>query len=96
MVSGRSSNLSLKYQRFKQSGCKDIGIRKFEFMAKTQFLYFQVTDKTICFISSSSKYKITSMSSFYITDLWVPPNDLILFVIFFFKKKRIKVVFTDF
>jgi len=29
----------MKYLRFKLSGCKDIGIRKFEFVAKTQFLY---------------------------------------------------------
>ena len=29
----------LKYQRFTLSGCRDIGIRKFEFVAKTQFLY---------------------------------------------------------
>ena len=35
----RSNNLSLKYQTFTPSGCKDIGIRKFEFVAKTQFLY---------------------------------------------------------
>ena len=34
----RSNNLSLKYQRCWPSGCKDIGIRKFEFVAKTQFL----------------------------------------------------------
>ena len=27
----RLKNLSLKYQRFTASGCKDIGIRKFEF-----------------------------------------------------------------
>ena len=38
MNSGRSGNLSLKYQRFTSSGCNDIEIRKFEFMAKTQFL----------------------------------------------------------
>ena len=31
-------NLSLKYQSSTPSGCKDIGIRKFEFVAKTQFL----------------------------------------------------------
>jgi len=31
----------LKYQRFTPSGCKDIGARKFEFVAKTQFLYYQ-------------------------------------------------------
>jgi len=28
----------LKYQRFAPSGCKDIGISRFEFVAKTQFL----------------------------------------------------------
>ena len=37
-----SINLSLKYQRFTQSFCKDIGIRKFEFGAKTQFLCLQI------------------------------------------------------
>ena len=35
----KSNGLSLKYQRFASSGCKDIGFRKFEFAAKTQFLY---------------------------------------------------------
>jgi len=30
--------LSLKYQRFKPPGCKDISLRKFEFAAKAQFL----------------------------------------------------------
>jgi len=29
----RSDDLSLKYQRFTSSGCKDNGIRKFEFVA---------------------------------------------------------------
>ena len=38
MNSDRSNKLSLKYQRFTLSGCRDIGIRKFEFVAKTQFL----------------------------------------------------------
>ena len=38
MNSVRSNNLSLKYQSFTTVGCKDIGIRKFEFVAKTQFL----------------------------------------------------------
>ena len=35
----RSNILSLKYQRFTSSGYKDIGIRKFELLAKTQILY---------------------------------------------------------
>ena len=34
----RSNYLSLKYQSYTPSGCKDIGIRKFEFVAITQFL----------------------------------------------------------
>ena len=36
----RSNSLSLKYQKFTSSGYKDIGIRNFEFVAQTQFLYF--------------------------------------------------------
>ena len=32
-------NLNLKYQKFTPSGCKGIGILKFEFVAKTQYLY---------------------------------------------------------
>ena len=32
------NHLRLKYQKFTQSGCNDIWIRKFEFVAKTQFL----------------------------------------------------------
>ena len=35
----RSSSLSLKYQRNTPSGCKYIGIRKFECVAKTQFFW---------------------------------------------------------
>ena len=38
MNSVRSNNLSLKYQRFTPSDWKDIGIRKFDFVAKTQFI----------------------------------------------------------
>ena len=33
-----SNNLNLKCQRFTASGCRDIGIRKLVFVAKTQFL----------------------------------------------------------
>jgi len=38
MKSVRSKYLSLKYQMFTPSGYKDIEIRKFEFVAKIQFL----------------------------------------------------------
>ena len=34
----RSKNISLKYQRFTTLGSKDIGNRKSEFVAKSQFL----------------------------------------------------------
>ena len=36
MNSAGSNNVSLKFQRFTPSGGKDIGIRKFEFLAKSQ------------------------------------------------------------
>ena len=39
MYSVISNNLSLKYQRVTPSGCKDIGIRTYKFVTKTQFLY---------------------------------------------------------
>ena len=39
MNSVRLNNPSLKYQRFTSTGCRDIGIRKFEFVAKTQILW---------------------------------------------------------
>ena len=35
----KSNILRLKYQKFTPSGCKDIGIIKYEFVAKSQFLY---------------------------------------------------------
>ena len=37
MNSFRSNNLSLKYHRSTPPGCKDMGIGKFWFLAKTQF-----------------------------------------------------------
>ena len=38
MNSVRSNNLNLRWQRFTSSGWKDIEIKKFEFLTKTQFL----------------------------------------------------------
>ena len=35
-----SNNKSSKYQRFTPSGCRDIGVRKFQFVTKTHFLFF--------------------------------------------------------
>ena len=46
MKSVTSNNLILKDQRFPPSGYKDIGIRKFKFVAKTQFL-LKVIDKKL-------------------------------------------------
>jgi len=43
MNSVRSNNLSLKNEKFRASGCKDAGIRKFEFVAKTHFLCLSQT-----------------------------------------------------
>ena len=41
MNSVRSNNLSCNYQSFTPSNCKEIEIRKFEFVVKTQFLYVE-------------------------------------------------------
>jgi len=38
MNSIRSDNQSLKYKRFPPSGCKDIGIRQLDFVARTPSL----------------------------------------------------------
>ena len=43
----RLNNLSLKYQMFMPSGCKDIQIKKFEFVTKTEFFYKQKTFKLL-------------------------------------------------
>ena len=50
----RSNNPNLKYQRFTPSGCKVTGIRKFKFVAKTQFLYivFSLDFEMWCKINS--------------------------------------------
>ena len=37
----RSSNLSLKYQRFTSPGSKDIGIQRYDVVTKTQFLLLE-------------------------------------------------------
>ena len=42
MNSVRSNNISFKSPRFKPSGCRDIGIRTFKFVVKTQFLYYWI------------------------------------------------------
>ena len=38
MISVRSSSKSLKCERFTPSGCKDIGIREYEFISQTNFI----------------------------------------------------------
>ena len=38
MISVELNNLSLKFQRLTPTGCKDIGIRIFKFVANTQIL----------------------------------------------------------
>ena len=49
MNSARSNNLGLKYQRFTTSGCKDTGIRKFELVVKTQFIFLSPFSKHCSF-----------------------------------------------
>jgi len=38
MNSSGSNSISLKYERYASSGCRDLGITKLGFVAKTHFL----------------------------------------------------------
>ena len=50
-MSYRSYNLGVKYYRFEPSSYKYIGIRKFKYVTKTQFLYEELDkDKYAAYI----------------------------------------------
>ena len=51
----------MKYQRFAQSGCKDIGIRRFEFVAKTQLLYVYTLPSLFIDWYSLSRYDLKTL-----------------------------------
>ena len=51
MNSVRSNNVSLKYERFATSGCKDTWMRKFEFFAKTQLLSVKVHESFLALLN---------------------------------------------
>ena len=53
MNSVRPNNLSLKYQRFTSYDWKDIGIRQFVFLRKTQFLYKKIKPLRLLYYSFS-------------------------------------------
>ena len=79
-----SNSRSLKYQRFTRSGCKDIGIRKFEIVAKTQFLswcfmfaYVEVKIKEFNFLSLIRKFNI--LTWFY--KLWTNYQSFFFFIL---------------
>ena len=57
MNSVGSNNLSLNYQWFSPSGCKDKGIRKFDFMAKLNSFFQDVS--SIIFLVSLAEYNLT-------------------------------------
>ena len=57
MISVISKSLSLKYQKFAQSDCNDIGIRNFEFVTKTQFLYYALV--------SSFKFETKELTKYW-------------------------------
>ena len=65
MNSVSSNNLSLKYQKLTQSGCKDIRILIFGFVAKTQILWQNVCQSryTICLsVNSYVGSKVQSLT----------------------------------
>ena len=53
----RPNNPSLKYQRFIPTGCRDIEIRKFEVVAKTQFLLKNPNQISVCLKIHSKYYR---------------------------------------
>ena len=60
----RSKNISLKYQRFTTLGSKDIGIRKSEFVAKSQLLYFRFFENRFqCKICNIFRKHITGLKA---------------------------------
>ena len=61
MNSVKSNNLSLKYKRLTLSDSKDKGVRKFQFVAKTQFLF---NKKVTIDFSVFSLRKINSVGKF--------------------------------
>ena len=69
MNSVRLNNLSLKYQRVTLSGCKYIGIRTFEFVAKTHFLRLLIIWKSKCEIVHWPIKWYLNLLSKYMNDL---------------------------
>ena len=59
----RSNNLSLKYKMFTQSACKEIWIRKLEFVSKTQLV---IDDLYIQILLNGEKIKILHPCAMYI------------------------------
>ena len=67
IISVRSNILNLKYQRITPLGCKDIKIRKFEFVAKTQFLFFKIRKN----IKTAITRKLWNWKSTFRLKLWL-------------------------
>ena len=63
----RSNNVSLKYQSFTSKGCKDIGFKKTEFLAKTQFLL----RKRKCWLETCRTRNLKSRKMFSMFVSWL-------------------------
>ena len=71
MNSVKLNNVSLNYQRPTSSRCKDIGIRKFEFVAKTQFLRgFKTVRSQIKNTKISPSRMIAKLWNYGTVELW--------------------------
>ena len=58
----RSNRIKLKYQRILPSGCKDIGIKKVEFVRKkTQFLFLEKSIHTTSSYFAQSEFKFAKI-----------------------------------
>ena len=74
MNSVRLNSISLEYQRFTPSGCEVIDFRKFEFVAKTQFLYESIVEQKsrVSFLGSKLlciDFDLRNLKKWTLTDL---------------------------
>ena len=72
-----SNSLNLKYQSFTLFGCQGKGIRKFEFVAKTQFLCKKI--HFLGFLRNNIRYYRVSHKGW---DVFSIPNFTVCFLIF--------------
>jgi len=92
----RSNNVSLKYQRFTSKGCKDIGFKKTEFLAKTQFLLRKTKMLTWNLQNKKSKEQENVFYVCIMAELCWADDDIHFLLKFYFLQLRDVEIFSYF